>query len=141
MIFKSSIIHTHNRPRHHTRCPPLSSPPTTGPLHGRLYDMDWVKFPVLPLVERQLIANCILVFLTLITAALRIWSRILSGAKLWWDDYLVLFALPQGIGMLVIQGMCKCHDRNLYSWTTSMLIQHQGQRWARATLRPTPYRT
>lgn len=74
--------------------------------------MDWVKFPVLRLVERQLIANCILVLLTLITVALRIWSRFLSSVKLWWDDYLVLFALPQGIGMLVIQGICKYLSSN-----------------------------
>ncbi|KAK3313020.1 hypothetical protein B0H66DRAFT_384076 [Apodospora peruviana] len=67
--------------------------------------MGWITFASPPLVERHLIVNCVLVFLTLAVVALRIWSRFLSGAKLWWDDYLILFAVPQGIGMLVIQGI------------------------------------
>lgn len=35
----------------------------------------------------------------------------MSGAKLWWDDYLILFSVPQGIGMLVIQGLCRLQFR------------------------------
>ncbi len=67
----------------------------------------YVPFPVLPIVKIHLIINCVLALLTVITVGLRLVARYLSGAGLWWDDYLVLFALPQGIGMLIIQGMCK----------------------------------
>lgn len=65
-----------------------------------------LTFPVLPIVQTHLIINCILVFLTLCVVALRMVARHLSGAKLWWDDYIILFCMPQGIGMLVIQGLC-----------------------------------
>ncbi|KAK3904713.1 hypothetical protein C8A05DRAFT_13457 [Staphylotrichum tortipilum] len=66
---------------------------------------DYVPFPVLPIVKIHLIINCVLALLTVLTVSLRLVARFMSGAGLWWDDYLVLFALPQGIGMLIIQGL------------------------------------
>lgn len=68
---------------------------------------EYVVFPVLPIVKVHLIINCVLAFLTVTVVALRIVARFMSGAGLWWDDYLILFALPQGIGMLIIQGLCE----------------------------------
>ena len=68
---------------------------------------EYVVFPVLPIVKVHLIINCVLAFLTVSVVALRLVARFLSGAGLWWDDYLIMFALPQGIGMLIIQGMCE----------------------------------
>lgn len=66
-----------------------------------------VSFPVLPIVNTHLIINCVLVFFTLVVVGLRILARYINGAKLWWDDWIILFCVPQGIGMLVIQGLCK----------------------------------
>ncbi|KAK3374546.1 hypothetical protein B0H63DRAFT_418684 [Podospora didyma] len=63
------------------------------------------EFPVLPIVSAHLIINCIITFLAVTAVGLRVLTRYQSGAKLWWDDYLILLAVPQGIGMLVIQGM------------------------------------
>ena len=65
-----------------------------------------VTLPVKSTVEIHLIVNCIIVFLTLVVVSLRMVSRFLTSAKLWWDDYLILFSMPQGIAMLVIQGLC-----------------------------------
>ena len=64
------------------------------------------EFPVLPIVSAHLIINCLVTFLAVATVGLRVLTRHNSGAKLWWDDYLIMLAVPQGIGMLVIQGMC-----------------------------------
>lgn len=68
---------------------------------------DYVEFPVLPIVKAHLIVNSVLAFFTVLVVALRLAARFMSGAGLWWDDYLILFALPQGLGMLIIQGMCE----------------------------------
>jgi hypothetical protein len=68
---------------------------------------EYVVFPVLPIVKVHLIINCVLAFLTVSVVCLRLVSRFMSGAGLWWDDYLIMFAMPQGIGMLIIQGMCE----------------------------------
>lgn len=67
--------------------------------------IEYLSLPVLPIVKAHLIVNCVLVFLTLVVVALRIVARFESGVKLWWDDYLILAAVPQGIGMLIIQGL------------------------------------
>jgi len=67
--------------------------------------MDYIPFPILPIVKTHLIINCVLCFLTVVVVGLRIVARFVTGAGLWWDDYLILFALPQGIGMLIIQGL------------------------------------
>ncbi|KAK3503922.1 hypothetical protein B0T13DRAFT_144478 [Neurospora crassa] len=56
------------------------------------------------IVKTHLIINVCLVALTLGVIGLRMFARFLSGAKLWWDDWLILAAVPQGIGMLIIQG-------------------------------------
>ena len=72
-----------------------------------------VSLPVLPIVKSHLIINCVLVLLTLTVVGLRMLCRFESGAKLWWDDYLILFAVPQGIGMLLIQALCKSPYRFL----------------------------
>ncbi|KAL7894809.1 hypothetical protein HDV63DRAFT_138897 [Trichoderma sp. SZMC 28014] len=64
-----------------------------------------ITFPILTIVRNHLIANCVFVFIALIVVGLRLFARFLSGAKLWWDDYLIFFSVPQGIGMLVIQGL------------------------------------
>lgn len=66
-----------------------------------------ITFPLDPVVLVHIIINCVIVFLTLLVVGLRMLARYLAGANLWWDDYLVLLAVPQGIGMLVIQGLCE----------------------------------
>ncbi|GAB1317360.1 hypothetical protein MFIFM68171_07570 [Madurella fahalii] len=67
--------------------------------------LEYVEFPVLPIVKIHLVINCIIALLTTAIVGLRLVARFLTGAGLWWDDYLILFALPQGIGMLIIQGL------------------------------------
>ncbi|KAB5511577.1 hypothetical protein GE09DRAFT_685682 [Coniochaeta sp. 2T2.1] len=64
-----------------------------------------VSLPVLPIVKVHLIINSVLVLLTLLVVGLRMLCRFESGVRLWWDDYLILLAVPQGIGMLIIQGL------------------------------------
>ncbi|KAK1639321.1 hypothetical protein BDP81DRAFT_312793 [Colletotrichum phormii] len=64
-----------------------------------------VSFPTLPIVKAHLLVNCVLVFFAVIVVALRFFACFSSGAKLWWDDLLILLAVPQGIEMLVIQGL------------------------------------
>lgn len=66
-----------------------------------------VTFPIMTIVKNHLIVNCVFVFIALFVVGLRLFARFMSGAKLWWDDYLILFSVPQGIGMLVIQGLCR----------------------------------
>jgi hypothetical protein len=67
-----------------------------------------VVFPTRPIVKIHLIINCVLVFLTLVVVVLRIVSRFITSADLGWDDYLILMATPEAVGMLVIQGLCMC---------------------------------
>ncbi|KAL2169101.1 hypothetical protein VTG60DRAFT_6428 [Thermothelomyces hinnuleus] len=67
--------------------------------------IDYIEFPMLPIVRAHLIINCVLCFLTVSVVGLRLLARFVTGAGLWWDDYLILFALPQGLGMLIIQGL------------------------------------
>lgn len=69
--------------------------------------IDYIPFPMFDIVRIHLIINSVLAFLTVCVVGLRLVARLTSGAKLWWDDYLILFALPQGLGMLIIQGLCK----------------------------------
>lgn len=70
-----------------------------------------VTFPIMTIVKNHLIVNCVFVFIALFIVGLRLFARFMSGAKLWWDDYLILFSVPQGIGMLVIQGLCRLQFR------------------------------
>ncbi|KAB5571717.1 hypothetical protein GE09DRAFT_1053967 [Coniochaeta sp. 2T2.1] len=64
-----------------------------------------VSLPVLRIVKVHLIINSVLVLLTLLVVGLRMLCRFESEARLWWDDYHILLAVPQGIGMLIIQGL------------------------------------
>ncbi|KAH6847069.1 hypothetical protein B0I37DRAFT_137465 [Chaetomium sp. MPI-CAGE-AT-0009] len=66
---------------------------------------EYVEFPVLPIVKAHLIINSVLGLLTVLVVILRFASRFVSGAGLWWDDYLIIISLPQGLGMLIIQGL------------------------------------
>lgn len=66
-----------------------------------------ISFPVLPIIKTHLIINCVLVLFMLIIVGLRTTSRVISGARLGWDDWLILLSMPQGVGMLVIQGLCE----------------------------------
>jgi hypothetical protein len=90
--------------------------------------IEYVEFPVLPTVKAHLIINCILVILTLVGVLLRMVARFESGMKLWWDDYLILLAMPQGIGMLIIQGMCRCPDI-FQRFNANDHVHNQGPRW------------
>ncbi|KAJ9134133.1 Integral membrane protein [Pleurostoma richardsiae] len=65
----------------------------------------YVVFPTLGVVKAHLIVNCVLCFIAYTVVGLRIASRIISGAKIGWDDIFVLLAVPQALGMLIIQGM------------------------------------
>lgn len=69
--------------------------------------MDFTYLPPLPAVQNRLIGNTILSALTILVVALRFLARLLTGSKLGWDDYLILAAVPQAIGMLVCQGLCE----------------------------------
>ncbi|KAI1656380.1 hypothetical protein F4813DRAFT_134236 [Daldinia decipiens] len=60
--------------------------------------------PVLGFVKAELAVNCVLVFLVLTTVTLRVLGR-LNGPGLGWDDYMVIFATPLGVGMLACQGL------------------------------------
>lgn len=68
----------------------------------------YTKMAVIPEIEAYLIANSVIVFLTVVVVALRVVSRLLAGSNLGWDDFFTLLAMPQGIAMLVLQGLCKC---------------------------------
>ncbi|KAK2772139.1 integral membrane protein [Colletotrichum kahawae] len=67
--------------------------------------IPYTNMAMLPQAKVYLIANSVLVFVTLVVVALRVVSRVLAGSKLGWDDYFTLFAVPQGIVMLVLQGL------------------------------------
>ncbi|KAI0109286.1 hypothetical protein F4776DRAFT_657259 [Hypoxylon sp. NC0597] len=60
--------------------------------------------PVLGYVKAELVINCVMVVLVLVTISLRVYGR-LSGPGLGWDDYLVMLATPLGVGMLISQGL------------------------------------
>ncbi|KAL6880958.1 hypothetical protein J3F83DRAFT_765251 [Trichoderma novae-zelandiae] len=67
--------------------------------------LQTVTFPTVPVVRTHIIINSILVATAVAIVGLRLFARIVTGAKLWWDDYLILLSMPLGIGMLVIQGL------------------------------------
>ncbi|WYZ42164.1 hypothetical protein EsH8_V_001059 [Colletotrichum jinshuiense] len=60
---------------------------------------------IVPEAKAYLIANSVVALITVVVVALRVVSRILAGSKLGWDDYFTLLAVPQGIALLVIQGL------------------------------------
>ncbi|KAL7947702.1 hypothetical protein V8C42DRAFT_342722 [Trichoderma barbatum] len=67
--------------------------------------LQTVIFPTDPVVKIHLTINSVLVFIAIFTVGLRLFARFATGAKLWWDDFLIVLSVPQGIGMLVIQGL------------------------------------
>lgn len=67
--------------------------------------MAITSFPIVPEVMTALVINSIIAFLTLLVVALRIMARIVVGSRLGWDDYLMVAALPQGLGILICQGL------------------------------------
>lgn len=69
--------------------------------------LDHTLLPILPSIQDRLIGNSILVLVTALVVALRIVARLVTGSKLGWDDYLILATMPQGMGLLVCQGLCK----------------------------------
>lgn len=71
---------------------------------------EFTPVPILPVVESRLVGNAVLVAFTLLVVALRIVARLVTGSRLGWDDYLILAAVPQGIGILVCQGLCESRD-------------------------------
>lgn len=62
-----------------------------------------VSVPVKGYVQAELVVNSVIVFLVLAVVGLRVYARI-SRASLGVDDYLAIFTVPLGIGMLVCQG-------------------------------------
>lgn len=68
---------------------------------------SYTPLPLTTTVEVHLIINIVLVAVTVLVVALRVLSRILARSRLGADDYLTVLALPQGVAMLVLQGMCK----------------------------------
>ncbi|KUI64460.1 hypothetical protein VM1G_00653 [Cytospora mali] len=67
--------------------------------------LSYTPLPVPPQVKAHLIVNTIVLFITVLVVGLRIVSRSVAGSKLGWDDYLTLLAVPQGVGMLILQGL------------------------------------
>lgn len=67
--------------------------------------MEYTPFPVSSPVRASLIVNSIVVFVAVLVVILRYIARLVAGARLRWDDYLMLAALPQGIGLLVCLGL------------------------------------
>lgn len=63
--------------------------------------------PIPVSVEVHLIINIVVLLVTITVVGLRIISRRVAGTQLGWDDYLALLSLPQAIGMMILQGLCK----------------------------------
>ncbi|KAH7312758.1 hypothetical protein B0I35DRAFT_452546 [Stachybotrys elegans] len=63
------------------------------------------EIPPLPIVQAHLIVVCVVVGFAVISVGVRFYVRFIKGVNLWWDDWLCLAALPQGIAMVVIQGL------------------------------------
>ena len=68
---------------------------------------SYTPLPMTTAVEAHLTINIVLVAVTVLVVGLRVLSRILARSKLGVDDYLTVLALPQGVAMLVLQGVCK----------------------------------
>ncbi|KAF7533426.1 hypothetical protein G7054_g7075 [Neopestalotiopsis clavispora] len=63
------------------------------------------EFPVLPIVKAHFIFNCVLTSLAICVVGLRVYTRLAYKTGLGWDDALILISAPQGVGMLIIQGL------------------------------------
>ncbi|KAI9155536.1 integral membrane protein [Paramyrothecium foliicola] len=68
-------------------------------------EVTWNEMPTLPIVQAHFIVVCVVVAIALIAVGLRVMIRITRHANFWWDDWLCFAAVPQGIAMLVIQGL------------------------------------
>lgn len=69
--------------------------------------ITYTPLSVPPVVEGRLIGNSILITVTVLVVALRLVARLVTGSRIGWDDYLILAAVPQVIGLLICQGLCK----------------------------------
>lgn len=74
--------------------------------------LNYAIVPMPDVTRSRLIGNVILVAITLFVVSLRILTRLVTGSKLGWDDYFILLCVPQGIGLLICQGLCKYHICN-----------------------------
>lgn len=89
---------------------------------------DHTLVPMPPGVESRLIGNTILVGITLLVVALRIVARLVTGSKLGWDDYLILVAAPQAVGLLICQGFCELlRNSNSILYANVLLIIHSAK--------------
>lgn len=66
-----------------------------------------VLVPMPGYVKGRVIGNSILVGIMLLVVSLRIVARLVTGSRLGWDDYFILVAVPQAVGLLVCQGLCE----------------------------------
>lgn len=60
-------------------------------------------------MQGYIAVTAVLVFLSIMTVMARIISRLVTRAGIGIDDYLMVFAVPLGVGLLVIEGMSKCY--------------------------------
>lgn len=67
--------------------------------------MAYVTFPMPDDVRAYLIANCIVQLIAILVVAGRIVSRRIRRARLLWDDYLIIAAVPQGLTLVILQGI------------------------------------
>ena len=67
--------------------------------------MAYVTFPMPNDVRAYLIANCIVQMMAILMVVGRIASRRLRRVRLSWDDYLIIAAVPQGLTLVVLQGI------------------------------------
>lgn len=81
----------------------------------------YTPIPILPVVESRLIRNVVLVFFTVLVVVLRCVARLVTGSKLGWDDYSILACLPQGISLLICQGLCECEKIESISLLPTLL--------------------
>lgn len=60
-------------------------------------------------MQGYIAVTAVLVFLSIMTVVARIISRLVTRAGIGVDDCLIVFAVPLGIGLLIIEGMSRCH--------------------------------
>lgn len=70
-------------------------------------------FPITAVMQGYIAVTAILVFLSIVTVIARITSRSVTRAGIGIDDYLVVFAVPLGVGLLVIEVMSRCYCLSL----------------------------
>lgn len=70
-------------------------------------------FPITAVMQGYIAVTAVLVFLSIMTVMARIISRLVTRAGIGVDDCLIVFAVPLGVGLLVIEGMSKCYRLSL----------------------------